>query len=106
VEDVRIEGDAGAIVLEQDPERGDLLRLITAVGERKRPAYDGAPIDAYRCPYVAAQRHFIECLLTGKTPETNGEDNLNTLTLTLAAYHSAEFNTVVNVKDFKDWSKE
>ncbi len=39
---------------------------------------------------LAIQKHFIECLEIGKTPITSGTDNLRTLELTFAAYHSAK----------------
>jgi predicted dehydrogenase len=35
------------------------------------------------------QRHWVECLRTGRPPETSGEDNLRTYALAVAAYHSA-----------------
>ena len=102
VEDVRIEGNAGTIVLFPDPSKGDLIRLTTAQEEWERPAYDCEPFEAYLRSYVAAQSHFVECLLSGNTPETTGEDNLKTLAVTLAAYHSAEHNMVVRVQDYKE----
>lgn len=101
VEDVRIEGDAGTITLVQDTDRGDLIRLTTAQGEWEQPAHDGTPFDAYLQTYVAAQRHFIECLLSGAAPETSGQDNFDTLAITLAAYHSAEHNKSVSVQEYK-----
>ena len=36
------------------------------------------------------QRHWVDCLRTGRTPETSGEDNLRSLELVLGAYESAE----------------
>jgi predicted dehydrogenase len=102
VEDVRIEGDAGTIALVPDPNKGDLVRLTTAQGEWEQPAYDCEPFEAYLRTYVAAQSHFVECLLSGRTAETVGEDNLKTLAVTLAAYHSAEHNVVVSVQDYKE----
>lgn len=100
VEDVRIEGDAGTITLVQDSDRGDLIRLTTAQGEWEQPAHDRTPFDAYLQTYVATQRHFVECLLSGTTPETSGQDNFETLAITLAAYHSAEHNKSVNVQEY------
>lgn len=102
VEDVRIEGDAGTITLVPDPNRGDLIRLTTAQGEWEQPAYDCEPLEAYLRTYIAAQSHFVECLLSDRTPETAGEDNYKTLAVTLAAYHSAEHNMVVSVQDYKE----
>ena len=101
VEDVRIEGERGTILLRQDPERGDLIQLVTAGGSWERPAYTGEPIAAYQRSYVATQQHFVECLLQGTTPETNALDNFETLAITLAAYHAAEHNQVVNTAEFK-----
>jgi predicted dehydrogenase len=39
---------------------------------------------------LSIQRHWVECLQTGQTPETSGEDNLRTLELVFGAYESAE----------------
>lgn len=105
LEDVRIEGDAGTIALIPDPVRGDLIHLTTSEEEWTRPAYDGEPIQAYLHSYVAAQSHFIQCLRSGSTPETNALDNYETLAITLAAYYSAEHNQVVNISDYKEMAK-
>ena len=35
------------------------------------------------------QQHWLNCLQTGMTPQTSGEDNLKTLALVEAAYDSA-----------------
>jgi len=37
---------------------------------------------------INIQRHFIECLKTDTQPQTSGADNLKTLALVEAAYHS------------------
>ena len=39
---------------------------------------------------VNLQRHWVECLRTGRTPETSGADTLRTMELTLGAYESLE----------------
>jgi predicted dehydrogenase len=44
------------------------------------------------------QRHWVECLRQGRTPETSGEDNLRVLELVFAAYESAEKNSAVNLR--------
>jgi predicted dehydrogenase len=36
------------------------------------------------------QRHFVDCILSGREPETSGADNVKTLALVYAAYESAE----------------
>lgn len=45
------------------------------------------------------QQHFVDCLRAGKTPETSGEDNLNTLALVEAAYVSAQNNRTVKLDE-------
>ncbi len=100
VEDFRIEGDAGTIVLIPDPVHGDLLRVTTADDQIQTRAYDGAPYDAYLQSYIAAQSHFVECARAGCVPETNGADNFKTFAAMLAAYRSAESNTVIHIQDF------
>lgn len=102
LEDVRIEGDKGTICLVPDSDSVGLIRLTTADGEWERPAYDCEPMEAYQRSYVAAQSHFVECLLGGARPETNAQDNYETLAITLAAYYAAEHDQVVNIADFKE----
>jgi len=46
---------------------------------------------------LTIQRHFIECLETGKTPNTSGTDNLRTLELTFGAYRSAEAGQTIKL---------
>lgn len=43
------------------------------------------------------QRHWVECMQHGRTPETSGEENLRVLELVLGAYESAENNMVVRL---------
>jgi predicted dehydrogenase len=40
--------------------------------------------------FIAAQKHFVECLSSGQMPETSGSDTLKTMELVFAAYQSAE----------------
>jgi predicted dehydrogenase len=46
---------------------------------------------------VNVNKHWIECLKTGRTPETSGEDTLKLLDITLGAYESAASGQVFNV---------
>jgi predicted dehydrogenase len=101
VEDLRIEGDRGTLELVPDLQRGDQIRLTTAAGCQEQPAHQSDPFDAYLGSYIAAQAHFIDCLLSGRTPETNGRDNLESLAIILAAYQSAETNRVIDLHEFK-----
>jgi predicted dehydrogenase len=48
------------------------------------------PVDTIPQSFIAAQKHFVECLRTGQTPETSGADTLRTMELVFAAYQSAE----------------
>lgn len=102
VEDLRIEGDRGTLELIPDQQRGDRIRLTTVEGQQDQSAYDGDSFKAYLNSYVAAQRHFIDCLIDRETPETSGRDNLETLAIVLAAYHSAETNQVIKLSEFKE----
>lgn len=101
LEDFRIEGDAGTLCLVPDRGGNERIRLTTAEGTREQPAYTGAPHDAYLASYTAAQQHFIDCLRAGTLPETHARDNVESLAIMLAAYHSAETGRVVALDDFK-----
>jgi predicted dehydrogenase len=50
------------------------------------------------CVYFL-QRHFIDCILSGKEFESNGDDYLKTIKVVEAAYDSAETEKAV-VLDF------
>jgi predicted dehydrogenase len=93
LERVTIEGDEGTIELR--PDQGDIVRVMTKSETWQRPAFDVTPEEAYQASYTAAQRHFIECLQEGQTPETVAGDNLKTLSATFAAYESAARNQVI-----------
>lgn len=91
IEDCRIEGDRGTLELVRDAQKGNFIRLTNCEGVQEQPAHPGrTPAEAYLDSYVAAQDHFVDCLLTGKIPETAAADNFNTLAVVLAAYRSAE----------------
>jgi predicted dehydrogenase len=102
IEDCRIEGELGTIELVRDSLNGNFIRLTTAAGVSERPAHPGrTPAEAYLDSYVAAQTHFIDCLLSGRTSETCAADNIETLAIVLAAYRSAELNQTVSIAKFK-----
>jgi predicted dehydrogenase len=48
---------------------------------------------------VAAQQHFIDCLVSGAEFETSGAETLRTMALVYACYQSAEEGRVVNPKE-------
>ena len=93
LEHVTLEGDSGSIYLL--PEQGDILRVTTKSETWQRPAFDVPPDEAYQASYVAAQRHYVECLREGCQPETVATDNIKTLEATFAAYESAARNQVI-----------
>jgi predicted dehydrogenase len=48
---------------------------------------------------LAIQQHFVDCLNSGKQPETSGDDNLKTLALVEAAYLSAKEERTVRLDE-------
>ena len=89
---VRIEGDKGTIELDQG------YRLsVSAPGHRETsevepavPRWGAKPWHVIQESVVNIQRHWIDCLRTGREPATSGRDNLRTLDLVFKAYESAE----------------
>jgi predicted dehydrogenase len=47
--------------------------------------------------YPQEDRHFIDCMRSGATPEESGEDGLAVLEIMLAAYHSAGLGRKINL---------
>jgi predicted dehydrogenase len=101
IEDVRIEGDEGAITLFNDPVKGDRIRIVSGDTSTELPAYEGEPIEAYQRSYTAAQQNLIDDLLGRESAETSASENYQTLKLMLAAYESAETNKVVYLETFE-----
>jgi predicted dehydrogenase len=100
LEQVTIEGDEG--IIELLPDQGEILRVSTSDGTWQRPAIEATPAEAYQASYVAAQRHFVDCLREGRMPETVASDNVQTLATTFAAYDSARENKVVHLTEGMD----
>lgn len=99
VEDLRLEGEAGTLSLVPGDE---VIKLVAATEQWEQPAYlENEPFEAYLNSYFGAQDHFIQCLLTSKTPETHAQDNYETLAATLAAYNAANTNQVVHIAAYK-----
>ena len=88
---VRVEGTGGTACLERD----GVLTLYTDDGEQQW----AFPSDTIDQSFVAAQRHFIQCLQTGQEPGTSGAETLKTMALVFAAYRSAEEGRVVQVEE-------
>jgi predicted dehydrogenase len=91
-----VEGDEGFIELL--PEPLNLLRLSTPREAWERPARRDSLQEAYQASYTAAQRHFVECLRSGKAPETIASDNLKTMEVTFGAYESAASGQPVDLE--------
>jgi predicted dehydrogenase len=88
---VRIEGEAGTLDLAPD------YRLaVTTCGTTSLrsvdppvPAWGERPWHVIQDSVIALQRHWLDCLHTGREPAPSGADNLRTLELVFAAYDSA-----------------
>jgi len=87
-----VEGTEATAVLE----RGGTLTLYgeSAVQEWRFPE------DTVNQSFVATQRHFIDCVQTGREAETSGPQTLRTMALVFGAYRSAEEGRVVALDEF------
>jgi predicted dehydrogenase len=89
---VTIEGTEGTVTLGPDYH----LQVVSPSGvhgeilEIPQHSWTSQPWDCIQDSVVNVQRHWIDCLATGQTPETSGEDTLRVLDLTLGAYKSLE----------------
>lgn len=89
---VTIEGTEGTVTLGPDYK----LQVVSPSGiheetlEIPQHSWASQPWDCIQDSVVNVQRHWIDCLSTGQTPETSGEDTLRVLDLTLGAYQSLE----------------
>jgi predicted dehydrogenase len=50
--------------------------------------------------FVATQRHFVDCVRSGTSPETSGLQTLQTMALVFGAYRSSEEHRVVSLSEF------
>jgi predicted dehydrogenase len=88
---VRIEGSKGTVQLLQ----GYRLKVSGAGWSREAdvepavPSFGAKPWHTIQESVVNIQRHWIDCLKTGRAPATSGADNLATLALVGNAYESA-----------------
>ena len=95
---VALEGDKGSARLGADYH----ITVTTPGGTRHidaspRPLWTPAPANAIPESVLNIQRHWLECLAKGRTPDTSGEDNLKTLELTFGAYASADEGKLVTL---------
>lgn len=96
---VTLEGSKGSAKLDIDYKLS-----ITLEGETEH--FDASPhsVDETSSPENAIpesvlniQKHFVNCLENGATPNTSGTDNLRTLELTFGAYHSAAKDETIHL---------
>lgn len=96
---VTLEGPTGTLHLGPDYR----LQVVNRAGVENRdlviPEHPWAslPWNAIQDSVYNIQRHWVDCLHTGRTPETSGEDTLRVMDLTLGAYESAETGQVYQV---------
>ncbi len=89
---ITVEGSEGVIELDADYR----LHVIRAEGVETRilpepeHSWTTRPWHVMEDSALQIQRHWVECLQTGRGPENTGEDNLKTLALVFGAYQSAE----------------
>lgn len=89
---VTVEGTHGTVTLGPDYH----LQVVSGDGVSEEQLqipqhpWSSSPWDCIQDSVVNVQRHWIDCLTTGTTPETSGADTLKVLDLTLGAYESLE----------------
>lgn len=88
---VEIDGSRGTIRLGLDFRMAVADAAGSEVLDVSPPLHDwmDRPWHLIQESVVAIQRHWVECLGTGREPATSGRDNLKTLALVEAAYRSA-----------------
>lgn len=96
---LRVEGDDGTVELLE----GYRLR-ISRSGEMEEedveppmPAWGEAHRHLIQDSVIRIQTHWVDCLRSGRSPDTSGADNLKTLRLALAAYDSAETGRAIAI---------
>ena len=94
---LEIEGRRGSLILSP----GLALRVtsdrITTVHSLRTPLlpWTSEPWHVSQECVLHTQRHWVECLRSGREPETSGRDNLKTYALVEAAYESAKAHRAV-----------
>jgi len=87
------EGSAGIIGT-----RGGAVLCGNALSRRRA---DGQPEDVPTPPVPSRQRHFLDCVRSGRQPETDGADGRMSLAATLAFMASARSGQVVSLESVK-----
>ena len=89
---VTLEGTDGTITLGPDYHLQVVSRGTVTDGDLVIPEHHWAsvPWNAIQDSVYNIQRHWVDCLTTGTTPETSGTDTLTLLDITLGAYASLD----------------
>jgi len=99
---VHLEGARGSATL--GPRYGLTVTHERSTAEREVGpelfTWSTSPAEAIQQSVVEIQRHWIECLRTGREPETSGTDNLKTLELVFGSYASAEAGKPYHVGEY------
>jgi predicted dehydrogenase len=96
---VEVDCDGGTIRLLEG------YRMVVADGRRSREvdvspallAWASRPWHNVQESVLAIQRHWVECLLRRREPDTSGRDNLKTLALVEASYQSAREGRTIDL---------
>ncbi len=92
IEEFRLEGDRAIIRLAPD---GRLW--VTEYGQEEVAHKFATTTQGYRSDSVkAAQEHYVSCLRTGQSSETEGEEYLKTMAAVFACYASAKIGQAVS----------
>ncbi len=89
---ITVEGPQGVIRLDEDYRLRTVKSGVMEVRSLPEPehAWTARPWHVMQDSALQIQRHWVECLQTGQTPENTGADNLKTLELVFGAYQSIE----------------
>lgn len=89
---IHLEGSRGTATLGPEFQLRTSGMGETTVRDVSAPAHGWTTpgFEAIQDSVFRTQLHWAECLRAGREPETSGRDNLKTLALVHAAYHSAE----------------
>lgn len=105
---VEVDGSQGTLRLLADYR----LQIHTAGGTRTVPvappalSWASSPWEAIQGSVLEIQKHWTECLRSGREPATSGRDNLRTLALVEATYQSAREGRTVALADLEGTEAE
>ena len=94
---LEIEGRRGSLILSPGLELRVTSDGTTTVHSLRTPLlpWTSEPWHVSQESVLHTQRHWVECLRSGREPETSGRDNLKTYALVEAAYESAKAHRAV-----------